>query len=92
MTALTLFLFDRVEEPQLNPGEECPWPEYMGDAFSAMVVAAESEDAARKLAAKVCGDEGSRAWVDPRFTQATTLGAGTGEARVVVRGETPNVG
>lgn len=90
-TDLMLILLERIDEPALEPGEDDPWPDIMVDANTAMVVAAPSFDEARKLAAQACTDEGGRVWVNPRFTQATQIGTTKStEARVILRGDTPN--
>ena len=84
-----LFLLDRIEDPVLEPGDTDPWPEYMGDANSAMLVCAENEQHARQLAGKSAMDEGSRVWVNPRFTTCVSLAQTTQPVGVVLRGETP---
>lgn len=91
---LNLFLLERIEEPELHPGESSPWPEIMVDGCSSMVVAAGTEEGARTLAANAAQDEGPQVWLDPRFTAATLLGKGKGKkigvAHVVIFGQTPS--
>lgn len=86
---LFVFLLNRIEEPELEPGEDDPWPDLMVDACSAMVVVAENDEQARKIAATGKMDEGSRVWMNPRYTTCVVVGTSSVPAGVLVRGETP---
>lgn len=62
--------------------EDDLWSPWYDKTFG-VVVRAESEDKARKLASTACGDEGSKAWLDAKYSSCLRL-LDEGEESVVI--------
>ena len=63
--------------------EEDPWQPWYNTAFS-MVIRAETELAARKVATKHCGDEGKQAWLNPELSTCEVLDC-EGETEMIIQ-------
>jgi len=58
------------------------WQTY--DVATGLVVRAKNEQAAREMAAKECGDEGSAAWLDSSLSDCEIL-TPSGESEIILR-------
>jgi hypothetical protein len=69
----------------LDPIDSDDSPHVMYDCVSYVIVRAESEDEARKLAAKVAKDETPECWLNPKWSECTeyTFPTADGESEVV---------
>ena len=77
-----IWLIEPIEGARDAEGK-LPWQPWYDKAFG-FVVAAATEDEARKLASEKPGDEGAGVWLDPKLTSCRELGQGE-EPRIVLR-------
>lgn len=67
--------------------EHCPLPDpwnFPYDVAIGFVVRAETEQQARELATSQAGDEGKKAWLDPKYTTCKSLSS-VGDPEVILR-------
>lgn len=69
---MNTFLYILSERDELPDDRTNPWF-LVYDCASGFIVEAESEIAAREIAANACGDEGTNAWLSPALSTCEEL-------------------